>query len=97
MSAVGGPNATVRARNDAANIISVLIGRQSLELAATAQQRPRPKGRLRQSDRFKVVTYNMAAPSKMQLQLLDTLGYDCIFLPEVWDKAWHSGGRSTAT
>eukprot|EP01048_Picozoa_sp_COSAG05_P008400 COSAG05_NODE_638_length_8163_cov_16.318452_7_plen_207_part_00 len=59
-----------------------------MELAATAQQRPRPKGRLRQSDRFKVVTYNMAAPSKMQLQLLDTLGYDCIFLPEVWDKAY---------
>ena len=76
------------ARNDAVNIIGMMAGRQAMELAAKAQQKPRPKGRLRRSDRFKVATYNMAAPSKMQLQLLDTLGYDCIFLPEVWDKAY---------
>ena len=61
-------------------------GRQSLAMEAGANQKARPKGRLRQSDRFQVETYNMAAPSKMQLQLLDTP--KCIFLPEVWDKAY---------
>jgi hypothetical protein len=51
------------------------------------QKSSRKKGRLARRDQLRIATYNMSSISKLQIQMLDVLGHDAVFLPEVWDSA----------
>ena len=37
-------------------------------------------------ERLSLVTWNMAQPSKTQIQFLDLQGYYIVFLPKIWNK-----------
>ena len=55
--------------------------------AAAAAKEAAKKQPLKEGSLMTIATWNMARISKMQLQLLDVLGYDVVFLSEVWDTA----------
>ena len=46
----------------------------------------KPRRPIDMHERLSLVTWNMAQPSKTQIQLLDLLGHDIVFLPEIWSK-----------
>ena len=45
-------------------------------------------------EKISLVTWNMAQPSKTQIQLLDFMEHDIVFLPEIWDKGQELLGYS---